>query len=141
MFYNPERDLWVSVHGDDFTVLGHIDDLNWFQKEIKPKFETKVGGIIGPEDTDDKSVKVLNRIGQWTQDGIEYEADQRHAESIVRDSGPNKISQTAATPGVKCSSEKPDRQVNNSALAHVSATQYRAIVARANYLPQDRSDI
>ena len=82
MFNNPERDLRVSVHGDDFTVLGYIDDLNWFQMEIKAKFETKVRGIIGPEDTDDRSIKILNRIVQWTPDGIEYEVDQRHAEII-----------------------------------------------------------
>ena len=32
-------------------------------------------------------IRVLNRVIQWTPTGIEYEADQRHAESIIAELG------------------------------------------------------
>ena len=48
-------------------------------------FETEVGGMVGPEDDDDEPIRVLNRVIQWTKDGLESEAGQRHAEIIVGD--------------------------------------------------------
>jgi hypothetical protein len=75
------------VHGDDFTMLGWEEDLDWFRKQIQERFEVKVKGRIGPGKEDEKSMRVLNRIVEWTEQGIEYETDQRHAEIIVRDLG------------------------------------------------------
>ena len=101
MFFNEHRNLRLAVHGDDFTLLGLDDDLNWFRTEIKKKFGTKVRGVIGPEPNDDKCIRILNRVIEWTDQGIEYEADQRHAEAIVRDTGLEVSAKTATTPGVK----------------------------------------
>ena len=86
------------MHGDDFTLLGLIDDLHWFQGEIKKKFETKVRGVIGCEPNDDKSIRILNRVIEWTDRGIEYEADQRHAEIIVRDARIGNSTKSVNTP-------------------------------------------
>ena len=33
--------------------------------------------------TDDKSVRILNRVASWTIDGTAYEPDQRHADAII----------------------------------------------------------
>ena len=75
----------------------------------------------------------------WNKDGIRYEADQRHSEIIVKDLGFEGESNSVVTP---C--------INNSDAVHIDdehklegeqAVQYRAIVARANYLGRDRSDI
>ena len=32
---------------------------------------------------DDKSISMLNRVVEWTSEGLRYEADQMHAEIIV----------------------------------------------------------
>ena len=74
-----------TVRGDDFTLLGSDADLDWFEREVKGKFEVKVRGRLGPGADDLKSIRILNRIIEWTQDGLWYEADQRHAEIFVKD--------------------------------------------------------
>ena len=81
-------------------------------------------------------MRILNRIVTWTEQGIVYEADQRHAEIIIRQLGLWGNSNSVVTPGVKESVEEEGRRLDSR-----EAGQYRAIVARANYLCQDRSDI
>ena len=74
-FYNRERNLRCVVHGDDFTVLGHKEDLDWFRVQIEKKYEVKVRGRIGPGPKEGKEIRILNRIVTWTDQGILYEAD------------------------------------------------------------------
>ena len=87
MFFHAARVIRVVVHGDDFTVLGRSDNLDWFRQRISSHFEVKFRGRLGPEGTDDKAIRILNRVVTWTCDGIEYEADQRHAEIILQHLG------------------------------------------------------
>jgi hypothetical protein len=63
-------------------------------------------------------------------------ADQRHAEIIIRQLGLELFSNAVVTPGVTSNGGGNGRRLGNK-----EASQYRAIVARANYLCQDRSDI
>ena len=55
------------------------------QQQGESRFEAKVKGRIGPVNEDSKSIRVLTRLVHWTDDGIEYAADQRHAKIIVRE--------------------------------------------------------
>merc|ERR1711966_585805 len=74
---------------------------------------------------------------EWNDLGISYEADQRHADMIVGMLGYTVgVSKSLSIPGEKFVLEE-----NDIPLASPQATQFRAIVARANYLAQDRSDI
>ena len=76
--------ILVGVHGDDFTNTGTEDSLAWFKHEISKAFETKREARLGPDKSDDKSVRTLNRIITWRGGkGIAYEAHQRHAELLV----------------------------------------------------------
>ncbi len=45
----------------------------------------KSRGRLGSERNDDKQIRILDRVVSWANEGIEYEADQRHADIIVRD--------------------------------------------------------
>eukprot|EP00969_Alexandrium_andersonii_P328790 14528385-Alexandrium_andersonii.AAC.1 len=45
-------------------------------------------------------MRVLNRIVTWTDEGIWYEADQRHAELIIKGLGMKEDSKGVVTPGV-----------------------------------------
>jgi hypothetical protein len=102
VFYRPGRDLRVVVHGDDFTVGGFGEDLDWFRKRISEKFDVKFRARLGEGEKDDKSVRILNRVIEWKDDfGLVYEADQRHAEIIIRDLGLDGTSKAVLTPGVK----------------------------------------
>ena len=100
-FHNRGRNIRVVVHGDDFTILGAERDLDWFRSQIQTRFEVKFRGRIGPDVGDDKSIRILNAIVTWTKEGIEYEADQRHAEIIVQQMGLERDSRKVNTPGVK----------------------------------------
>ena len=79
---------------------------------------------------------------EWTEAGISYEADQRHAEIIVKHLGFEGESRSMCTPGVKGikGSDEEEKELDVLLDGH-DATMYRAIVARGIYLAQDRSDI
>ena len=39
VFHMKDRNLRVVVHGDDFTVLGYEEDLDWFRRMISEEYE------------------------------------------------------------------------------------------------------
>ena len=84
-------------------------------------------------------MRILNRLVEWTDDGIQYEADQRHAELVIKELGLKEYSKPVATPGVK-SVRKYEEGVGEE-MRPEGATRFRAIAARAMYLSQDRSDV
>ena len=45
------------------------------------------------------AVRILNRIVTVTENGLEYEADQRHAEIFMKDMGNDEGSRGLTTPG------------------------------------------
>ena len=69
-FTHKTRDLRLVVHGDDFTVLGCSDDLDYLQKGIQTEFDLKVRGRLGGGQNDDKYMRILNRIIRWTDTGL-----------------------------------------------------------------------
>ena len=83
MFYHESREIRVVVHGDDFTFLGWREQLNWVRAEMMKRYEIK-SELMGPAAGDNKSVRILNRVLLWKEAGLELEADQRHAELIIK---------------------------------------------------------
>ena len=84
-------------------------------------------------------MRILNIIAEWTEYGIKYEADQRHAELVIKELGLKEDSKPVATPGVK-SDRKYEEDVDEE-MRPEDATRFRAIAARSMYLSQDRSDV
>jgi hypothetical protein len=76
----------LTVHGDDFTATGSDQNFEWLKTEFEKMFEIKTQNL-GPATWQKKEIRVLNRIIRWTEWGLEYEADQRHADMVVRDLG------------------------------------------------------
>ena len=87
MFSIIRGKIYPVVHGDDFTVLGWEDQLDWFWKRVQEKFESKHCGRIGPDISDQKEMRILNRMVTWAEHGIEYEGDQRHVDICMQDLG------------------------------------------------------
>ena len=81
-----ERGIRFTVHGDDFTSVGPEEDLAWLDEEFKRHFEVK-SQILGPEKRHCQQIRVLNRILSWTDEGIVYEPDPRHAERVMAELG------------------------------------------------------
>ena len=156
----------LTVHGDDFTSTGREADLRWLERELSRKFEIKTD-FLGPGARHAKQMRVLNRILSWSDEGITYEADQRHAELLVEAMG---VTRPVSTPGSREDAAKAgppsassksalkkqgrsdnsmilfedgpaDDNENEELLGPADASQYRANAARANYLVQDRADV
>ncbi len=140
IFYHKDKELRAVVHGDDFTILGWGSNLDWCKCKVQEKFDMKHRGRLGPQSNDDKSIRILNRVVEWGSEGISYEADQRHAEIIVSKLGLKGESRSVGNPGIK-PSEFREEEGDDEELEQSRATLYRGLVARANYLTQDRSDI
>ena len=71
--------------------------------------------------------------------GNRYEADQRHAEIIIRELGLSGGSKGRCVPCVR--EEKSNREDAGEVLGREEASIYRGLVARGLYLTQDRTDI
>ena len=84
VFKHEGRNMKAVVHGDDFTIIGRSQDSDWLHQKISTRFEVKFKGRLGQGKGDDKEIRIINRIITLTEAGIEYEADQRHAEMIVQ---------------------------------------------------------
>ena len=62
VFWHPEKGIRAVIHGDDFTMLGHQGSLDWFRNKIQERYEVKFRGRIGPDEKDDRSIRILNRV-------------------------------------------------------------------------------
>ena len=76
-------DITCTVHGDDFTSCGPEWAMEWLKNRITTKYESK-HDIIGPSPKHSKTIRILNRVLEWTNKGITYEADQRHADIVIK---------------------------------------------------------
>ena len=56
VFWHPDRELRVVVHGDDFTILGWEKELVWLKTRIGERFDHKHRGRLGPGKRDQKSI-------------------------------------------------------------------------------------
>ena len=62
VFYLPERDVCVLVHGDEFLVLAIQDCVDEFERLLASRCEYKKTGNLGFEPSDDASLCFLNRV-------------------------------------------------------------------------------
>ena len=85
---------------------------------------------------------VLNRILEFdnTTGSIRYEADPRHAETVIRQLGLDEA-KPVVTPAEKVSSQEALAASWLPALPSDRSSLYRLVVMRCAYLSQDRVDI
>jgi len=133
-FRHNALELDLTVHGDDFLVVGGKKSISWLTSRMTNKFEAKVN-VIGPDADEEKEVRILNRIIRWTSTGLTYEADQRHAELVVKELGLDNA-KAIGTLHVSNTDEGAPGLLDSATSRH-----YRSIVARVNFLAQDRCDI
>ena len=138
LFFHKKRNIIVSVHGDDFTVVGSKSDIDWFEMKLRETYECKCTGRLGPGPEDQKEMTVLNRVLRWTEKGLEYEADPRQGEKLLEELELDDKCNTAATPGLKPLLEQLEKDCPLPVGAH---TEFRGFAARSNYLSADRVDL
>ena len=136
VFWHKAKKISCTVHGDDFTSTGPADALDWFETSVSEEYEISVGPRLGPGPSDAKEARALNRVVTWHEDRIDYEADPRQAERLIKEcglTGANPMS----TPGVKISFQEHEADVP---IDQKLFTAFRGSAARANYLSADRID-
>ena len=154
-FYHPTRNVSMTVHGDDFTSCGTEKDLKWVEMAIQAEFELTTH-YLGPDvNKHEQELRILNRVIGWGDSNITYEADQRHAEIIIREMG-LEDAKAVTTPGSREEAtlsaitaddinspvlDPDDPEARGELLSPSDTTAFRALVARGNYLAQDRVEI
>ena len=162
LYYHRQRNLRTFLHGDDFATVGTRSGVQWFKSALENRFEIKTqcigpgaiagvgqrvsGTATGPAPTtaqgealqEGTEGRLLNRILRCTPAGWEVEADQRHADLIIKELDLDNA-HGVITPG----ENEPRRKEgeNEELLEPAEATRYRGIAARANYLAADRPDL
>ena len=79
-FVHAARELFLSVHGGGFTIIGPRNQVEWFKAKFQGKYEVKTTTLGMAEDLQ-KEARVLNRTPRFTTTAVEYE----HADLIIRD--------------------------------------------------------
>ena len=99
-YVHSERDISGIVHGDDFVVACERKDADWLLKKMGAKYAIK-STMIGEDKDLPKEARILNRLLTWHPGvGLAYEADPRHVEAIIKDTGADKLT-TLTSPAVK----------------------------------------
>ena len=85
VFYQPQRQIRLVVHGDDFTSVAALKHLQWLSSEFCKVWMSEIKGILGPPGTlgTVQTIRYLNRILTWDEHGILWEPDPRHVDRIV----------------------------------------------------------
>ena len=103
---------------------------------MQEAFELTLKGRLGYAKEDHHELCILNRVLRTCPRGVEYEADPRHVEELIR-SMELEACNSVSTPGTK---ETVDSTANDEPLVKEAETSFRAAAARSNYLSIDRPD-
>ncbi len=136
-FYHEQKNILV-VHRDDFTVFGASKSLDWFRGVARQRMEVKFK--IRLERNKPGSVRIFNRIATVMDQGLEYEADQRHAEILMKDIRIDESHKGVVTPRVVSTGEG-GQVCEGEARQHGGQSLFRAAAARGNYPGRDRMDM
>ena len=100
--------------------------------------------MLGPGHDEQLEVNFLGREIRWRPGGIELDADTKHVIALLEEMD-MAGSRPVSTPGVSESQRSGDmggvQADGNAELVGEHATRFRRMVARLNYLSQDRADI
>ena len=101
LFHNPNQDVRMAVHGDDFVRLSDDDGFKHIDSLLKSKYTAKELGTLGFEDSDGKSLLLLNRVFRvgvdQTGQCLEIEPVLNHAPLVISESGCNTNTQAVST--------------------------------------------
>ena len=81
MYYQKEKDVEITLHVDDFLVVG--EEL----KAALSKVYKLKGRVLGPDEGDSKVGVYLGRRFQWCDWGIEMEGTPKHIQGLLKTQG------------------------------------------------------
>ena len=140
LFFHEERNIRVSVHGDDFTILSSESEGNLLFEQLTSHWTLKNRGMLGVTCNE---IDVLNRIIAIRPDGgFDIEADPRHVALMLRSLGLEGESKSLSAPAERESDDDLEKKLGPQVpLGSEETTQFRSITMRAAYMSMDRVDI
>ena len=139
-FHNPNQDVRMAVHGDDFVCLSDEERLKHIDSLLKSKYTAKDMGTLGFEDSDVKSLLWLNRVFRvgvdQTGQYLDNELDLRHAPLIISESGCNTNTIAVSTPREKLRDKLVLEGRRSPILKKDEATRYRSPCMRLIFGPR-----
>ena len=105
LFQYSNADVRIAVRGDDIVCLSDGDGLKHIDSLLKSKYTAKDMGTFGIEDSDVKSLLLLNRVFRVGTDQtgqfLDIELALRHGPIIINESGSNANTKRVSTPRKK----------------------------------------
>ena len=145
LFHNPNQDVRMAVHGDDFLCLSDDDGLKHIDSVLKSKISAKDMGTLKFEESDVKSFLLFDRVFRVVVDQnghyLDIELDLRHAPFIISESGWNTNTKAVSTPREKLQDKLVLDGRRSPILKKDEATRCRSACMRLSYLAQDRLDL
>ncbi len=86
-FYQAEDDVSLVAHGDDFTAFGPAKGLGRLEEKMKEWYDMKTRGMLGAEEANDQTIKILNRKVEWCNGFVVYQADPKNIRALVKELG------------------------------------------------------
>ncbi len=77
----------MVVHGDGLTALGPVEELKKLESTMNGWCDVRTRGKLGPEKSNCREIKILNRKVGWAAKKVIYEADQKNTKTILRELG------------------------------------------------------
>ena len=131
--------------GDVFVCLSDEDGLKHNDSLLKFKYTAKDMGTPGFEDSDVKSIMLLNRVFRvgvdLTGQYLDIEPDFRHAPLTINESGCNANTKPVSTPREKLQDKVVPDGRKSPILKKDEATRYRSACMKLSYLAQARLDL
>lgn len=108
LFWHLGQQVRHMMRGDDCTILGWKQELDWLAKETSTRSESKHRGRSGLARSDPKEIRIFNRVTIWTDAGILHKAVQRHVQICVSEVRIEESSRTISGP-IDSPSQKTQR--------------------------------
>ena len=76
-----------AVHGDCFTFAATEIEVMKIRSKMSEWYDIKVRGVQGTRQRDVREMEILGRNLRWTEEGLEYEANDRHPRALLEEMG------------------------------------------------------
>ena len=145
LYKHPVKDVSGLRHGDDFVTLATRTQIAEFKEDLSKHSLVKHIATLGPRPQllDVCDVRFLNRVIRWfvppfgkALQRIQIEADPRHSELLIKNSGLQTNSTRVNTPG-----ERARDSSRTIKLSPQDSTSNRSTVMRLAYLSAHRMEL
>ena len=139
IFYHPQTRVRVVLLGDDFTFAATESELRKARSKMSKWYDTEVRGIQDGGKRDVREMQILGRNVRWSDEGLEYEASDKHRQALMEGLALSKESKNVNSTAVK--PEEIRREGDEEMLDGTEKTDSGAGRRRMNHMSLDRSDV